>query len=99
MPAKSVNLHEEARREFLAAIEWYLERSEAAAAGLAWQVAHALQRIGEAPRRWPAYQQQTRKFTLSRFPFFVVYQERSTSIQILAIAHAHRRPGYWKARV
>jgi hypothetical protein len=36
---------------------------------------------------------------LRRFPFAIVYREKQDAIQILAIAHGHRRPKYWKRRL
>ncbi len=38
------------------------------------------------------------KFLLQRFPFAIVYRELPAAIQVLAIAHARRKPGYWKQR-
>ena len=29
----------------------------------------------------------------------VIYHERKSVVRILAIAHGHRQPGYWKERV
>jgi plasmid stabilization system protein ParE len=98
MAIKNVEFHEEAALEFLAAVEWYLARSELVASRFAQQITHAVQLIAEAPQRWPNYSHGTRKFVLRRFPFLVVYRELATVIQILAVAHAHRRPGYWKTR-
>lgn len=34
-----------------------------------------------------------------RFPYHVVYLELPDRLQILAVAHDRRRPGYWKTRV
>jgi len=98
MAIKNVEFHEEAALEFLAAVDWYLARSELVASRFAQQVTHAVQLIAQAPQRWPSYSHGTRKFVLRRFPFLVVYRELATVIQILAVAHAHRRPGYWKTR-
>src|SRR5882762_4975331 len=53
--------------------------------------------IAEAPRRWPAGVHGTRRFLLHRFPFAVAYRELRSIIQVLAVAHARRRPGYWRA--
>jgi hypothetical protein len=50
----------------------------------------------EFPERWPVGEYGTRKFVLRRFPFAVVYREKPAVIQVLADAHGHRRPGYWK---
>ena len=98
MATKNVEFHEEAALEFLAAVEWYLARSEIVASRFAQQITRAVQLIAQAPHRWPSYSHNTRKFVLRRFPFLVVYRELPTVIQILAVAHAHRCPGYWKPR-
>jgi len=99
MARKSVEFHEEAAREFLAAFDWYLERNELVAARFADRVTEAIELIAESPQRWQAYSHDTRKFVLQRFPFVLVYRELPNVIQILAIAHGHRRAGYWKKRV
>jgi toxin ParE1/3/4 len=58
----------------------------------------AIDRIEEAPRRWPVYLGGTRRYLLRRFPFFVVFRDAGDSVQIVALAHARRRPGYWLGR-
>jgi hypothetical protein len=35
---------------------------------------------------------------LNRYPFSVVFRERLHDLQIIAVAHAKRRPGYWAKR-
>ncbi len=61
-------------------------------------MSRAVASIAEAPQRWPAGIHGTRKFLLGRFPFAVIYRELPSIIQVLAVAHGHRRPGYWKGR-
>jgi hypothetical protein len=51
------------------------------------------------PQRWPVGEHGSRKFVLRRFPFAVVYREKEAVVQVLAIAHGHRRPWYWKDRL
>jgi len=41
----------------------------------------------------------TRKLVLQRFPYVIVYREKESSVEILAVAHGHRQPGYWKDRL
>jgi toxin ParE1/3/4 len=79
--------------------DWYLERSETAAARFLTDLNTAIANIVEVPHRWPASDHGTRKFLLRRFPFAVVYREFLSSIQVVAVAHGHRRPGYWKNRL
>jgi plasmid stabilization system protein ParE len=98
MAQEKVEFHEEAVREFLAAIGWYFARIEVVASRFVSQVTRAVRLIAEAPQRWPRYSRDTRKFVLRRFPYLVVYREFGDVIQVLAIAHAHRCPGYWKNR-
>ena len=99
MAAKSVEFLEEASAEYEAAFDWYFTRSEATASNFANELAQAIGMIAEAPQRWPAGPCGTRKFLLHRFPFAVVYRELPSAIQVLAVAHDHRRPGYWKTRI
>ena len=98
MAAKSIEFLEEASAEYEAAFDWYFARSEASASKFASELAQAIGMIAEAPQRWPAGPYGTRKFLLRRFPFAVVYRELPSAIQILAVAHGHRRPGYGKTR-
>jgi plasmid stabilization system protein ParE len=99
MAAKPIEFLDEASAEYESAFEWYLTRSEASAANFADEIAHAVSMIAEAPQRWPAGPHGTRNLLLHRFPFAVVYREQPSTIQVLAIAHGRRRPGYWKGRI
>lgn len=98
MAPKSVEFHEEAAREYLAAIDWYFSRNEIVASRFVLQVERAIRLIAEAPGRWPRYSGDIRKFVTRRFPFLVIYREHTDVIQVLAVAHSHRRPGYWMSR-
>ena len=44
------------------------------------------------------YFDEFRKYTLRQFPFSVIYQELLSEIIVFAVAHGHRRPGYWRSR-
>ena len=99
MAVKSVEFHPEASAEYEEAFDWYFERITTTALKFASELARAIGMIAEAPQRWPAGLHGTRKFLIHRFPFAVVYRELSSAIQVLAVAHGHRRPGYWKTRI
>ena len=66
----------------------------------AWVYPEAIaeERVEEAPRQWPPYLTDTRRYLLRRFPFFVAFRESEDRVQVLAVAHARRRPGYWPGR-
>ena len=57
-----------------------------------------IENIALSPQRWPSYFDQFRKYTLRQFPFSIVYEELLSEIVVFAVAHARRRPGYWKDR-
>jgi plasmid stabilization system protein ParE len=98
MPKKLLAFHPEAVEEATAAAQWYRERDPAIADAFVAELDRAMDRIIESPVTWPKYLADTRRYLLRRFPFSVVYRETPEVIQILAVAHARRKPGYWKGR-
>ena len=99
MAAKPVYFHEHADAEYEQALDWYLARSPHAASGFADELSRAVEMIAGSPQRWTAGLHGTRRFLLRRFPFALIYRELPSVIQVLAVAHCHRRPGYWKTRL
>jgi plasmid stabilization system protein ParE len=79
-------------------VQWYAERSPIAAQAFATEVNACVERVGEAPDRWPLYLRGTRRYLFPHFPFSLVYRVRNEEIEIVAVAHHRRRPGYWRSR-
>jgi len=98
VPGQRAWVHPEAIAEARAAREWYEIRNAEVAEAFMAELDRAIERIEETPRRWPPYLAGTRRYLLHRFPFFVVFREAEDRVQVLAVAHARRRPGYWLAR-
>ena len=40
-----------------------------------------------------------RVYPFRRFPYSVIYREHALGPRVYAVAHQHRRPGYWRERV
>jgi len=99
MAAKSLDIHPSALAELKSSISWYLEQNETTADKFVQEIDRAIDLILASPRRWPAGDLETRKFVIRRFPYAVIYHEKESVVRILAIAHGHRQPGYWKERV
>ena len=100
MPSSFVEFHQEASAEYDAAFDWYLERSPETALRFDAEVNRALAQIIQAPELWAAGPHSTRRFLLRRFPFTLIYRERASGeIQLVAVAHTSRKPGYWKQRL
>ena len=98
MAAADIDFHPEAHAEALAARASYGERSPDAAARFERELAAGVERIAEAPDRWPRHARRFRKLLLRRFPYLVIYRRVGGRVEIVAVAHGHRRPGYWRAR-
>jgi len=99
MASKPLELHPQAEEEYLTALAWYAERSPVAAANFGKAFERAIRKVQEAPSRWPVYFESCRKYTLHQFPFAIVYRVFPSQILVLAVAHGHRRPGFWRGRL
>ncbi len=98
MSRRPVGYHPAAFAEAEGAAAWYRERSPQAEAAFLAEIEQAIREIAAGPQRWPPYLQRSRRYLLHRFPFSVVYRQRAGKIEVVAVAHAHRRPGYWRNR-
>jgi toxin ParE1/3/4 len=60
----------------------------------------ALEGIAAAPGRFAVlYEPDIRSAKVKRFPYRVVYVVVDDVIDVIAVAHAKRRPGYWRRRL
>jgi len=95
----SVRIHPSALEEAEAAIEWYGRRSTRAAGMFLDELDRAINEIGDQPGQFADYEFGTRRMVLRRFPYLVVFREAVDGIEIIALAHGRRRPGYWRDRL
>lgn len=93
-----VRFHPLAEQEALAAFRWYEERNALVAEIFIIELDAAMGLIAESPRRWPRIRGRYRRFVLARFPFNIVYILRGEFVEVVALAHHRRRPGYWAGR-
>ena len=87
-----------ARRDFDESFDWYLERSAEAAIRFANAVDAALTIVAADPQRFAAVDELHRECPVKRFPFRIVYRVVESRVLVVAIAHAKRRPGFWRDR-
>ena len=98
MPGVPVVFHPDAVDEAQAARQWYAERSQSAAGSFLAELDQGIEAIALAPERWPVFVHGTRRYLFHRFPFQLIYRVMNNRIEVVAIAHGRRRPGYWKTR-
>jgi plasmid stabilization system protein ParE len=99
MASRPVEIHPEAIAEAQAANRWYRERSASAADAYLAELDLAVDAITDSPEKWPRYVNGTRRYIFHRFPFYLVYRETDGKLEIIAVAHGRRKPGYWKSRI
>jgi plasmid stabilization system protein ParE len=98
-----VRIGEEADAEMAEAARWYDTHRVGLGLEFLDAVGTAVAGISENPRMGSLVpgvtDQGIRRRPVRRFPYHVVYMELSDRLQILAIAHDRRRPGYWVGRL
>jgi len=99
MSSRQIYVHPQAIAETQAAVQWYRERSPAAADAFLAELDRAVKKIAENPETFPHYLQGTRRNLLKRFPFYLVYRQVAEKIEIVAVVHGRRKPGYWGKRI
>jgi plasmid stabilization system protein ParE len=91
--------HPEARIEYLEAIAYYEERQAGLGARFTIEIESMIQRIVEAPNRWPEIEDEVRRCLAHPFPYGVLYSIETNHILLLAVMHLSRKPGYWRNRL
>ncbi|HRX81402.1 MAG: type II toxin-antitoxin system RelE/ParE family toxin [Planctomycetaceae bacterium] len=94
-----VVFHPDAHQEYLDALQHYMNISERVARRFQKSVIDAVRLISTGPEQWPSVEGAIRFVRLRRFPFIRYYEPvTSDCVQVLAVAHGRRRPGYWVHR-
>ncbi len=59
----------------------------------------AVQEIERAPRRWPVYEGDVRRYLLSTFPYGIYYRHEAKTLEILVVKDQRRDPNYGRDRL
>jgi plasmid stabilization system protein ParE len=89
-----------AARELAADVRYYDRSRPGRGQGFTDAVDQILARIAESPLAFPLlYEPDIRSAKVPRFPYRVVYLVAGEDVEVLAVAHAKRRPAYWRGRI
>jgi len=94
-----IRLLDVARHELDEAIEYYNVESPGLGDQFLLEVLSAFDRIRRFPNAWHSYTENSRRCQTRRFPYAIVYQILEPEILVVAVAHTHRRPEYWRDRL
>jgi ParE toxin of type II toxin-antitoxin system, parDE len=81
------------------AIRWYGSQAPGLGDAFLVEVLSTAKRIERYPDAWHALGQGIRRCRLGRFPYGLIYSLDHGDILVLAVAHLHRRPDYWRDRL
>ena len=88
--------HPDAEAEHLAQVSLYESRRRGLGARYLASFEAIMKRICGGPTRFKVEcEPNLRRAILPQFPFAIIY--RNAKVQVLAVAHQRRRPGYWAA--
>ena len=93
-----LRLHPEASFEGIEARIWIGDDDGVQGLLFAAALEEAFGKIKSRPLGYRCFDGEFRKIKVGKFKYSVVFRIRSEEIQIMAIMHQHRRPGYWKDR-
>lgn len=103
MSVRGYRFHPAATEELDEAAEWYDAQLPGLSLELFDAVDEAIALIVEHPVAWQRDSvvagREIRRFVMRRFPFAIVYYAVDDIIQVVAVAHGKRRPGYWRGRL
>jgi toxin ParE1/3/4 len=90
-------LHPEAFQEVDEAASFYKERQPGLEKRFLEALQDAIARIRRNPLMYRRVEGEVRKCRVPHFPYGLIFRvDENDSLEILAVMHLRRRPGYWK---
>jgi plasmid stabilization system protein ParE len=98
-----LRLHRLAADEIKEAAEWYHAREEGLERRFLAAVRSSFERLEADPSQFASLETLPKKPSFQRvlldeFPYLIVYEQFQSEVFVYAVAHASRRPNYWRRR-
>ena len=95
-----VHVVPEAEQEISEAMRWYETKRPGLGVSFLTVLDETFERMADHPRSYPLWKESRpyRKAPTPRFPFTVFFTVGKDIVQVVAVAHQKRRPGYWTDR-
>ena len=88
----------EARLEFRESARYYESQQRVLGHRYVDAVRDAITRIRSHPQLYREIEPGIRQCRIPRFPYGIIYRVRNLTVEILALMHLNRKPGYWDDR-
>ncbi len=94
-----VLFHPQAEAELVAAASWYEEEQTDLGKRFLSSVEDGISRIRINQKLFPLVGGDVRRCLLHTFPFGILFRTRNNQIEVIAVMHLKRNPGYWQERL
>jgi plasmid stabilization system protein ParE len=97
-----LTLSDAAAAEALDAARWYEGQRPGLGDEFVTALVEASAQIARNPRAWPVWpglatsSPPVQRYLIQHFPYALAYQVFDGHIDVIAVAHTSRRPGYWR---
>ena len=88
-----------AQQEVDEAVSWFEERVEGKGIDFLDELDRVVRLVRAYPLAWPEIEPEIRRCLFARFPYSLIYGIDHELIVVIAVAHFHREPRYWAARL
>jgi plasmid stabilization system protein ParE len=88
-----------AEAELDEAVAWYRAQAGSLSQRFLDEIRAGRDRIGAHPNAWQPLGDGIRRYRLATFPYGLIYEIVDGEINVLAVAHLHREPDYWRNRL
>jgi hypothetical protein len=95
----NIRVLEVAQHELDEAVSYYNGQVAGLGDAFLLEAVAAIERIRQFPDAWHRLDQNVRRCRLRRFPYGLIYHADETGVLVVAVAHTHRRPDYWRDRL
>ena len=95
---KPIRFHPDAEVELADAAQYYEQSRSGLGVDFLTEVELVLGQLTATPEAFPQISKRTRRKSLWRFPYNLIYAIYPDRLRIIAVAHQKRRPFYWRIR-
>ena len=92
-------IHPAADAEFAEAVQYYANIDPQLGLRFYQEIERIIIAVCDQPNRFSRFSPPARRALARKFPYSVVYLDQPDRVWIVALMHAKRQPGYWRARL
>ena len=96
---KSIKFHSDAEFEMIEAAKYYESQQKDLGKRFLEAVQSAIKRIQINPELYSSVEYNIKRCRTKTFPYGIIFRDQPKLIEIIAIMHFSRKPGYWKYRL